>query len=106
MWAGSFAISGSASTFIFRIFAARVIGYLADRQVFSRNLVVVGSGEQMRRLLTHIDKSRPRFITLRGIFAESEERTAMDVNHRRVLGTIDDIPSYVRTNDIDDVVIC
>ena len=106
IWTGSFAISACASTLIFRIFAARVIGYLADRQVFSRNLIVVGSGEQMRRLLAHIDKSRPRFITLRGVFAESQERLPMDANHRSVLGTIDDIPSYVRSNDVDDVVIC
>ena len=60
----------------------------------------------MRMLLAHIDKSRPRFITLRGVFAENQERLAMDANHRRVLGTIDDIPSYVRSNDVDDVVIC
>ena len=106
IWTGSFAVSACASTLLFRVLAARVIGYLADRQVFSRNLIVVGSGEQMRRLLAHIDKSHPRFITVLGVFAESQEQLAMEANHRRVLGTIDDIPSYIRSNDVDDVVIC
>ena len=76
--------------------------YLADRQVFSHNLIVVRSGEQMRRLLAHIDKSRPQFINFKE-FSSKANKFPMDMNYSSVLGTIDDIPSYVRSNDVDDV---
>ena len=76
IWTGSFAVSACVATLIFRVFAAQAIGYLADRQVFSRNVILVGSGEQMRKLLEKIERSRPRFITLRGVFAECREQFA------------------------------
>ena len=106
IWTGSFALSSCVATILFRIFAAQIIGRLADRQVFSRNVVVVGSGEQLWRLLDSIDKSQPRFVTLLGVFAESRQVVPTDVSRFAMLGTFDDLPSYIRSNDVDDVVIC
>jgi len=105
IWTGSFAISACAATVLFRILAAQVIGRLADRHVFSRNIVIVGSGEQAQKLLTHIDKSRPRFITVLGAFAESRQGVANGVSRYAMLGTIDDLLSYIRNHNVDDVVI-
>jgi putative colanic acid biosysnthesis UDP-glucose lipid carrier transferase len=102
VWTGCFALLASAGTVLFRILAARAIGYLADRQVFSRNLVIVGSGEQLKRLLENFEKSQPRFITLLGVFADKQE--AHDAFS--MLGVLDEIPSYIRNNDVDDIVIC
>ena len=51
LWTGSFALSASAATVLVRIVAAQIIKYLADRNVFSRNVVVVGTGDQMAKLL-------------------------------------------------------
>ena len=48
----------------------------------------------------------PSMCSNQRTFAESQERLPVDVNYCSVLGTIDDIPSYVRSNDVDDVVIC
>jgi Undecaprenyl-phosphate glucose phosphotransferase len=103
IWTGSFALSSCIATILFRVIAAQIIGHLADRQVFSRNVVIVGSGGQMRRLLENIDKSHPRFVTLLGVFVEAQQDIVCRLPR---LGTADDLPSYIRSNNVDDVVIC
>src|SRR5262249_787356 len=103
---GTFALSACAATLLARIFAAQTIKYLAARQVFSRNVVIVGSGEQLSRLLASVEKAHPRFITVLGVFTNSREDAAKSVTRFTMLGTIGDLPSYIRTNDVDDVVIC
>jgi Undecaprenyl-phosphate glucose phosphotransferase len=105
IWTGSFAISACAATVLFRILAAQVIGRLADRHIFSRNVVIVGSGEQAQKLLNHVDKSHPRFITVLGVFTASQQNVAHGVSRYAMLGTIDDLPSYIRNHDVDDVVL-
>src|SRR5262249_17879559 len=85
IWAGSFALSSCVATILFRVFAAQIIGRLADRNVFSRNVVVVGSGEQLWKLLDSIDKSQPRFVTLLGVFAESRQVVPTDVSPFAIL---------------------
>jgi len=105
IWTGSFALSACASTILVRLFFAQIIGRFADRHVFSRFVVVVGAGQQMRKLLDRIEKSHPRFITVLGIFAVDKQI----VNAARgypLLGSTDDLSSYVRSHDIDDVIVC
>src|SRR5262249_44001584 len=80
IWTGTFALSACTVTLIARIFAAQTIKNLAARQIFSRNVVVVGSGEQLSRLLAMIDKSQPRFISVLGIFSDNQEGTTTSVN--------------------------
>ena len=56
---------------------------------------------------TNIDKSQPRFITVLGVFVESRRGyVANDVSRYATLGTVDDLPSYIRSNNVDDVIIC
>jgi putative colanic acid biosysnthesis UDP-glucose lipid carrier transferase len=105
IWTASFAISACIATLLFRVLAARVMRYLADRNVFSRNVIIVGSGQQAAKLLAHIDKSQPRFITIRGVFAESRQDAANSSTRYTMLGTIDDLPSYIRSHDVDDVIV-
>jgi putative colanic acid biosysnthesis UDP-glucose lipid carrier transferase len=106
LWTGSFALSSLFGTLLFRIIAAQIIGRLSDRQVFSRNVVIVGSGEQMARLLDKLYKSQSRFITVLGVFVESGEDMAANASRYAMLGTVDDLPSYIRGNNVDDVIIC
>ena len=105
IWTGSFAVSACAAIVLFRIVAARIMGYLADRHVFSRNLVIVGSGQQAQKLLANIAKSQPRFITVRGVFAESPQDMTNGIGGYAILGAVDELTSYIRSNDVDDVVI-
>lgn len=105
IWTGSFALSVIAATLFVRIFAARIMAHLADLHVFSRNVVILGSGEQAQRLLAQFDKSPPRFISVLGIFKESSQSDEVVKTHK-FLGTFNDLPAYIRDNDVDDVIVC
>jgi Undecaprenyl-phosphate glucose phosphotransferase len=105
VWIGAFALSACASAIVCRVVASLVLGRLADRRVFSRNLIVVGGGEQARKLLNFLEKSKPRFITVLGIFAESPQATSDVIGAHPILGSVDDLAHYIRSHDVDDVVI-
>src|SRR5262249_35604251 len=106
LWTGSFALSACSATVIVRIIISQIIKRLADRNVFSRNVVVVGSGDQMWKLLDAIEKSQPRFITLLGIFSESRRDFGAGASQFATLGIPDELPSYIRSHDVDDVIVC
>jgi Undecaprenyl-phosphate glucose phosphotransferase len=106
IWTVSFAASTWIATMLLRVFAALVIGRLADRQIFSRNVIIIGSGQQADKLLAHLKRSQPRFISLLGIIVEKPEDLATNDRQHNVLGTIDSLPSYIRSNVVDDVIIC
>jgi Undecaprenyl-phosphate glucose phosphotransferase len=103
LWTGSFAFGAATATILVRLVASRIIGSLVDHRVLSRNMVVVGAGEQIRRFLTNIEMSQPRFVSLLGVF--SDEPKGLQEIHFPVLGRYDDISSFIRANDVDDVVI-
>lgn len=105
VWIGSFALGASAALLLFRVFASLILGRLADRRVFSRNVVIVGGGEQARKLLAYIDQSKPRFISVLGLFIGCPEDKAHDLARYPTLGGIYDLPSYIRKRDVDDVII-
>jgi Undecaprenyl-phosphate glucose phosphotransferase len=105
IWTASFAVSSCFATLLFRFLAARIMGFLADRQLFTRNVVLVGSGPQAAKLLAYINKSQPRFISVLGVFAESPAETTNGISRYPVLGTFDDLPSYIRGHRVDDVIV-
>jgi Undecaprenyl-phosphate glucose phosphotransferase len=89
-----------------RIIAAQIIKSLADRNVFSRNVVVVGIGDQMWKLLDAIKKSPPQFITLLGVFSERRLDLSEETNQFATLGTPAELISYIRAHSVDDVIVC
>ena len=102
-WVASFAISACTATLIFRLLASRILGRLARMRVFSRNVVVVGMGEQTRKLLAHIEKTNPRFVSVLGLFAESSQ--GLENARYPILGDIKDLDSFIRDYQVDDVII-
>src|SRR5262249_28565611 len=105
VWIGSFTVGAFAATMLLRVVASRIIQHLADMRVFSRNVVIVGAGEQTSKLLDHIEKSRPRFISVLGLFSASVRGATDTVSRYPALGKLDDIAAYVRSNDVDDIII-
>src|SRR5262245_8658272 len=64
LWVSCFAASACSTTLLIRVFAARIVGYLADRRVFTRNVVVAGAGRQAQHLFAYVKRCNPRFITI------------------------------------------
>jgi len=105
LWMGAFAAGSCALTIVLRLLASLVLGRLADMQVFTRHVVVVGAGEQASKLLSHINTSQPRFISLLGIFTEEPSQTIKSARGHPVLGTIDSLVPFARRHRVDDIII-
>ena len=103
LWAGTFAVSSCIAALLLRIVSSYIVGKLVDGRFLLRHLVIVGSGEQVCRLLRQMELSRPRFVSLLGVFADRPE--TLGKIGVPILGGYGDLPSYIRFNDVDDVVI-
>ncbi|HEY1362523.1 MAG TPA: undecaprenyl-phosphate glucose phosphotransferase [Xanthobacteraceae bacterium] len=104
IWIGSFAAAACTATLVVRLAVAQLLGRLADRRVFTRNVVIAGGGEQARKLIGYIEKAQPRFVSVLGLFAASPAEAG---GHGRypVLGSIDELAAYARSCDVDDVIL-
>lgn len=103
LWTGSFAFGSCIGTLLARLVASRIIGSLVHRRMLSRNVVIVGAGEQVEKLVSHIRTVRPRFVSLLGIF--SDDPNILPEPSFPILGRFDDVSSYIRNNDVDDVIV-
>jgi Undecaprenyl-phosphate glucose phosphotransferase len=83
-----------------------VLGRLADRRVFTRNVVIVGTGEQAAVLLAHVEQVKQRFVSILGLFRIRDASETVDrVGKFPILGDFEDLPFYTRNNDVDDIII-
>lgn len=105
LWIGSFAIVSYLMTFGFRLGVGHLVKRLADIRVFTRNAVVVGIGEQAKILLSYLERSPSRFISVLGAFSERPTSTGTDLSRIPILGGVDDVELFVRNNPVDDVLI-
>src|SRR4051794_15504234 len=105
LWIGSFAVGSCAATILFRLSASLVLRRLADMRVFTRHVVIVGAGEQAKKLLAHLDTSRPRFISVLGVFAETSVGPPTATDRYPLLGDFDSLISYARDHQVDDVIV-
>jgi Undecaprenyl-phosphate glucose phosphotransferase len=105
VWVASFGAAACSATMLARFFASRVVAHLASRGVFTRNVVIAGAGDQVRRLLAHMDTSQPQFIRVLGIFSDEPSAARDHFGRYPFLGGLDNLKAHVRTNTVDDVVI-
>lgn len=105
IWLASFAISACLVTLLCRISAGYAIGRLADRRVFTRYVAIVGVGEQAAELLAHFKETRPRFLSVIGLFSTDSSQTAGELEGYPILGTFEDLLMYARRNEVDDVIV-
>jgi Undecaprenyl-phosphate glucose phosphotransferase len=103
LWTGSFALACCTGSLVIRLIAAQGIGQMASRRWLSRNAVLVGSGEQIQKMLGHIEGMLPRFVSVLGVFCD-DVADLCNTKHQ-FLGKIDDLAGFVRAYDVDDVVI-
>jgi Undecaprenyl-phosphate glucose phosphotransferase len=105
LWMAAFTAGACSTTLVVRIVASLVLRRLADKRVFTRHVVIVGAGEQAKRLLAHIDANPPQFVSVLGIFAQDKGAISPLSNRYPVLGTFDELVSFARHHKVDDVVI-
>lgn len=86
-----------------------VLGYLIDRWsregLLARMVAVVGADQVGEQLLTKFQLAGERDIIVAGVFDDRRTRLPPIVCGYRVLGTTDDLISFVRNTLVDEVII-
>lgn len=103
LWLGTFAVTAFSATLIARLLLAKIVVRLARKGVFSRNVIIAGTRDHVDRLVRRMERSRQAFVRFAAIFVD--ETADHLIAGYPVAGTLDDIPAYVRSATVDDVVI-
>ena len=81
-----------------------LLGVLRDRGYGLRYMLVVGAGPEARTFAGRIDRHRELGVRVIGFL--SQEPGASLLDHRPVLGTIDDIETVLHDHVVDEVAVC
>ncbi|MCH6591385.1 MAG: undecaprenyl-phosphate glucose phosphotransferase, partial [Proteobacteria bacterium] len=105
VWFFSWLISATLLICVERTCFYIVLRKWAHAGRLTRNMVVVGAGEQAKKLLEHLDRVREPWIRIVGIFDDRVDRIGPTVAGQPVLGTLDDLLEFAREHRVDDIII-
>jgi len=105
VWTFGYAVTAFLGIFITRVIGYVVISHMANIGVFARNVLIVGGGRQAERLLEQLEKEKPRFNNVVGVFDDRHARIGPSVGNIPVLGNLDDMMRFVRSNRVDDIIV-
>ncbi len=105
IWTGAFAVSSCGATLLARMALSRILLRLSDLRIFTRNVIVIGGGEQGERLLAHLHQFNPSFVSLLGVFVVDPADSRIALQGYPVLGKLDDVDAFVRRVRVDDAII-
>lgn len=109
LWLGYFAVASGAAIMLFRVGGSLALVRLLHVGGSKRNLAIVGSGEQCRRLIAMLAQDTGHLIHIQGVFEDNLQPV-----ERMVAGTEMSVPpenglahleSQARTGLINDVII-
>ncbi len=105
VWAFSWFLSAT-----FLICAARAGCYIVLRNSarsgrLTRNIVIVGAGEQAKRLLARLRRLKEPWNVVIGVFDDRIGRTGVEFAGVPVLGTVGNLVDFARKHRTDDVII-
>lgn len=104
-WALSWTVSSLAVLLVERAILYGGIHRWSRRGYLTRNIVVVGAGEQGERLIERLRVDTAENITIIGVFDDRRTRIAPVVAGCPVLGTTDDLLLFARQVQIDEVIV-
>jgi Undecaprenyl-phosphate glucose phosphotransferase len=104
-WAPGWIVATLAFLLIERGIVSGVIAQWARHGYLARNVVIVGAGEQGKRVIEKLQKSQDTGVTIRGVFDDRGSRVPDTLGSHRVLGTTDALLSFARRAPIDEVII-
>jgi len=105
IWAFSWFLSATTLVCIGRAFFYALLMQWAHKGLLNRNVVLVGGGEQARRLLAHLNESKKPWIQVVGIFDDRLERIGPAVETVPILGDVDSLVGFARKNRVDDIIV-
>jgi len=103
LWVVGFAVGACGLTVLYRLLFSVAVLSLSRRGFFSRNLIIVGKQTHVPRLLERLERMRSDVVTVSALFIDgASDSIASDLP---ILGTSKDVPAFIRTERVDDVVI-
>ena len=105
VWTFAYATTALTGIFVCRVIGYVVISHLANIGIFARNVLIVGGGRQAERLLEQLEKEKPRFNNVIGVFDDRHARIGPSVAGVPVLGNLDEMMRFVRANRVDDIIV-
>ncbi|MBL4667242.1 MAG: sugar transferase, partial [Sneathiella sp.] len=106
IWMYSFFTLSFLFLVVFRLIGYGVITLMARHGIISRNIIILGAGEQAAHLvkrLTHGFISPINKIV--GIFDDRKTRTHNHLRNFPILGNIHELKHFCRTNHVDDIIV-
>ncbi|HUK57688.1 MAG TPA: undecaprenyl-phosphate glucose phosphotransferase [Stellaceae bacterium] len=104
-WAYAVVTLAVTAIYCQRWVAYQVLQRLAYAGHLSRNVIVVGGGEQGSRLIAAIQQSAQPFTRILGVFDDRSDRIPNRVQGCAVLGPTRALADYARRYRVDDIVI-
>ncbi len=105
LWFFASFLTSSMIIFALRGCAKLLIRHLATAGMLFRNVAIVGASGQAHHLVSRMRLEDAPWKRIIGVFDDRRTRIARDVNGYPVLGTLEDLVSYVRAGKVHDVVI-
>jgi Undecaprenyl-phosphate glucose phosphotransferase len=104
-WTITWATSSLAAMTFVRLVVATTLRRWAMQGRLSRKIAVVGAGRVAERLIAKLLAARDERVVIAGVFDDRSSRIPATVAGCRVLGTTDDLVSFVRSSAVDEVII-
>jgi Undecaprenyl-phosphate glucose phosphotransferase len=88
-----------------RVVAFGVLRYLSEQHVIGRRLAVLAGPAQAMHLVMRLNRDRPYFTELHGVFQPEADAATGDIGGVAVRGGFDDLLAQARRGAINDVII-
>lgn len=105
LWIYSFAGSSCVAVFFGRAILQGILSHLSSRNVIGRSVAVLGVGEQSAQFLKRMNKVKPYFTTLLGVFDPNSEMREAEIEGHPVLGDLGVLMALAREHKVNDVVV-
>lgn len=105
LWLGTFGVTSFFTVVAARVVIYRILKALSQRSVIGQSMVVLGAGQQGQKFLDRLERTKPYFTEVLGVYDRYPVTTDAEVNGYPVLGDIEDLIATARRAEVDDVVV-
>jgi len=105
LWCLTFYIATVTFVYLGRVLSHQALLRWARAGWLTRNVAVVGAGEQGARLVERLRKRQDPWLRIVGIFDDRASRVPPEIDGCRVSGNVDSLVLNARVNRIDDILV-
>lgn len=105
IWLVGWILSAFSGILTLRLIGGQIIRSLADNGALFRNIAIIGTGDQSTQLLKKLRNGAFPWINVVGVFHDEDNHPGYAIAGYRVVGNIDELVRFARTNRVDDIVL-